>query len=42
MDRNMCAGHHVKRDADGGPTTSSNHVEVCLDCHKQLHARDWQ
>lgn len=40
IDRSNSAGHHVERHADGGPTTSSNHAEVCLDCHKQLHARD--
>lgn len=40
IDRSNSAGHHVERHADGGPTTSSNHAEVCLDCHKQLHGRD--
>lgn len=40
IDRSNCAGHHVERHADVGPTTSSNHAEVCLDCHKQLHGRD--
>ncbi|WP_429000557.1 HNH endonuclease [Stenotrophomonas rhizophila] len=40
IDRSNSRGHHVERHADGGPTTSSNHAEVCLDCHKQLHGRD--
>lgn len=40
IDRSNSAGHHIERHADGGPTTSSNHAEVCLDCHKQLHGRD--
>ncbi|MFN4160550.1 MAG: HNH endonuclease [Stenotrophomonas sp.] len=40
IDRSNSPGDHVERHADGGPTTSSNHAEVCLDCHKQLRERD--
>jgi len=38
IDRSNSQGHHVERHADGGPTTSDNHAEVCIDCHKKLHA----
>ncbi|MCX4239121.1 HNH endonuclease, partial [Paraliomyxa miuraensis] len=30
-------GHHINRHADGGPTSDANHVEVCIDCHLELH-----
>ncbi|HRI71351.1 MAG TPA: RHS repeat-associated core domain-containing protein, partial [Polyangium sp.] len=30
-------GHHTMRHADGGRTVPENHVEVCADCHKDLH-----
>ena len=30
-------GHHVKRHADGGQTTSENLAVVCKTCHKELH-----
>src|SRR5512133_3547358 len=31
-------GHHVKRHADGGPTSQDNHAVVCEDCHRKLHS----
>ncbi|MEM6484643.1 MAG: RHS repeat-associated core domain-containing protein [Pseudomonadota bacterium] len=37
IDSSNSAGHHKVRHADGGPTTSDNHAEVCVDCHKRLH-----
>ena len=33
-------GHHVKRHADGGATTTENGAQVCKDCHKELHSPD--
>lgn len=33
-------GHHVKRHADGGPTSQDNHVVVCHDCHLKIHGPD--
>lgn len=40
IDKSNSAGHHIKRHADGGATTSDNHSEVCLDCHARLHSKD--
>ena len=28
---------HIRRHVDGGCTTSDNHVEVCMECHCELH-----
>ncbi|MBQ4880560.1 DUF637 domain-containing protein [Pseudoalteromonas luteoviolacea] len=39
IDANNSAGHHIIRWADGGPTVSENHAEVCTECHKSLHSR---
>jgi RHS repeat-associated protein len=39
IDGSNSAGHHVSRHADGGRTVPENHVEVCVDCHKDLHRR---
>jgi len=39
IDSSNSAGHHKKRHADGGPTNSENHAEVCVDCHKELHSK---
>jgi RHS repeat-associated protein len=30
-------GHHVKRHADGGSTTTQNGASVCKNCHVNLH-----
>jgi RHS repeat-associated protein len=38
LDETNSRGHHVERHADGGPTDSSNHAEVCVDCHLDLHS----
>ncbi|MEM6932476.1 MAG: HNH endonuclease signature motif containing protein [Pseudomonadota bacterium] len=40
IDASNSQGHHIVRHADGGQTTSDNHVEVCLDCHKEIHRPD--
>ena len=37
IDESNSAGHHQVRHADGGPTTSENHAEVCIECHKDIH-----
>ncbi|MDP3574133.1 MAG: FG-GAP-like repeat-containing protein [Archangium sp.] len=37
IDATNSRGHHVKRHADGGPTTQANHAQVCIDCHDDLH-----
>jgi hypothetical protein len=37
IDQSNSAGHHEVRHADGGRTTPDNHVEVCKDCHDELH-----
>ncbi len=38
IDASNSAGHHIDRHADGGRTGSENHAEVCVECHKKLHA----
>ncbi len=30
-------GHHIKRHADGGPTTNDNLALLCDPCHKEVH-----
>ncbi len=40
IDANNSEGHHIKRHSDGGTTTSDNHAEVCLKCHKEIHSPD--
>jgi RHS repeat-associated protein len=39
IDGSNSEGHHVQRHADGGQTSPSNHVEVCADCHRELHKK---
>lgn len=38
VDASNSRGHHIKRHADGGQTTSENHAEVCANCHRDLHS----
>ena len=38
IDASNSHGHHKKRHADGGQTVNENHIEVCHDCHKKIHA----
>ena len=33
-------GHHIKRHADGYPTTKENGAAVCHPCHKKLHSKE--
>ncbi len=33
-------GHHIDRHADGGRTTTDNGVNLCKDCHKDVHRKD--
>ncbi|MDN3647276.1 RHS repeat-associated core domain-containing protein [Pontixanthobacter aestiaquae] len=40
IDASNSQGHHIKRHSDGGTTTSDNHAEVCLKCHKEIHSPD--
>ena len=40
IDGSNSAGHHTERHADGGRTVPENHVEVCVDCHKDIHSGD--
>ena len=40
IDETNSQGHHIERHADGGPTNSGNHAEVCKDCHRDLHRPD--
>lgn len=40
IDESNSQGHHIERHADGGPTNSDNHAEVCIDCHKELHSAE--
>jgi hypothetical protein len=37
VDTSAAKGHHVKRHADGGQTTTDNLSAVCEDCHKEIH-----
>ena len=37
IDQSNSRGHHIKRHADGGATNDSNHAEVCVTCHRELH-----
>ncbi|AXT61698.1 HNH endonuclease [Aquimarina sp. AD10] len=32
-------GHHIKRHADGGPTTKENTAILCDGCHKEIHSK---
>ncbi|MEO1253298.1 MAG: DUF6443 domain-containing protein [Bacteroidota bacterium] len=32
-------GHHVERHADGGKTDRTNIVDLCKDCHKEIHKK---
>lgn len=38
IDETNSAGHHIERHADGGRTVPENHVEVCIDCHHEIHS----
>ncbi|MBK8214304.1 MAG: HNH endonuclease [Myxococcales bacterium] len=37
MDIGNSRGHHVVRPSDGGRTVPSNHAEVCVECHVEVH-----
>jgi len=39
IDQSNSAGHHKERHADGGRTVPENHVEVCIDCHRDIHSK---
>jgi RHS repeat-associated protein len=40
IDASNSEGHHEVRHADGGRTDENNHREVCIPCHRRLHAPD--
>lgn len=39
IDETNSDGHHETRHADGGETVPENQVQVCPECHKEIHAK---
>jgi 5-methylcytosine-specific restriction endonuclease McrA len=37
----LCQAHHIKPASQGGPTTISNMVLLCWNCHHKVHHNQW-
>ena len=37
----LCQAHHIKPASHGGPTTISNMVLLCWNCHHKVHHNQW-
>lgn len=38
----LCQAHHIKPASQGGPTTISNMVLLCWNCHHKVHHNQWK
>ena len=38
----LCQAHHIKPASQGGPTTISNMVLLCWNCHHMVHHNQWK
>lgn len=37
----LCQAHHIRPASQGGPTTISNMVLLCWNCHQRVHHNQW-